>query len=409
MPARTRRPFFRFGPGALVTAAFIGPGTITTCSLAGARFGFALLWGLVFSVIATIILQEMAARLGIITHMGLGEALRRQFSSKISGIITVILVISAITIGNAAFETGNILGSSLGLQSMILPGRLSLRFWALVSGAAAFLLLLAGNYKLIERALVALVIIMSLTFLTTAVIISPHLSDLLKGMFIPAVPDGSLLTLVGLIGTTVVPYNLFLYASAVQERWNRAEDLPEARTDLSVSVILGGFISMAIIVTSAVAFHGSGTGITNASDLAVQLEPLLGSWAKYVISIGLFAAGISSAITAPLAAAYATAGILGWKKDLSSWRFRLVWMSIIAVGLIFSMIGFSPLEAILFAQAANGILLPVIAVYLLVVMNSRAIMGDNVNGLLSNITGVFVVLTALGLGIRSLLHAAGII
>jgi len=292
---------------------------------------------------------------------------------------------------------------------MLLLGRLPVRFWAMISGAAAFLILLAGNYKLIERVLVALVIIMSLTFLTTAIIISPKLPDLLKGMFVPSVPEGSLLTLVGLIGTTVVPYNLFLHASAVQERWSRPEDLPEARADISVSVILGGFISMAIIVTSAVAFFGSGTGITSASDLAVQLEPLLGSWAKYVISIGLFAAGISSAITAPLAAAYATAGILGWKKDLASWRFRLVWMAIIAVGVTFSMIGFSPLEAILFAQAANGILLPVIAVYLLVVMNSRTIMGDNVNGLLSNITGAIVVLTALGLGIRSLLHVAGII
>jgi manganese transport protein len=409
MPAPARRPFFRFGPGALVTAAFIGPGTITTCSLAGARFGFALLWGMVFSVLATIILQEMAARLGIITHMGLGEALRRQFSSTASRIITVILVISAITIGNAAFETGNILGASLGLQSMVLSIKLPLRFWAALSGAVAFILLLAGNYKLIERFLIALVIIMSLTFLTTAIIISPHLSDLLKGMFIPSMPDGSLLALVGLIGTTVVPYNLFLHASAVQERWSRPEDLPEARTDLSVSVILGGFISMAIIVTSAVAFYGSGTGINSASDLAVQLEPLLGSWARYVISAGLFAAGISSAITAPLAAAYATAGILGWKKDLNSWRFRIIWMTIIAVGLIFSMIGFSPLEAILFAQAANGILLPVIAIYLLVVMNSRTIMGDNVNRLLSNITGIIVVLAALGLGIRSILHVAGII
>jgi manganese transport protein len=408
MPSPVRRPFFRFGPGALVTAAFIGPGTITTCSLAGARFGYALLWGMVFSVLATIILQEMAARLGIITHTGLGEALRRQFTTPATRIITAVMVISAIAIGNAAFETGNILGASIGLQSLLLPKELPVRFWAALTGAAAFLLLLAGSYKLIEKVLVALVIIMSLTFLTTAIIISPHLPELLKGMFVPSIPAGSLLTLVGLIGTTVVPYNLFLHASAVQERWSSPDDLPEARTDISVSVILGGFISMAIIVTSSVAFHATGNSVTNASDLGAQLEPLLGSWAKYVISVGLFAAGISSAITAPLAAAYATAGILGWKRDLNSWRFRLVWIAIIITGVTFSMIGFSPLEAILFAQAANGILLPVIAVYLLVVMNNRKIMGDNVNRLLSNISGAIVVLIALVLGVRSILHVAGI-
>jgi Mn2+/Fe2+ NRAMP family transporter len=228
-------------------------------------------------------------------------------------------------------------------------------------------------------------------------------------MFVPAIPSGSILTLVGLIGTTVVPYNLFLHASAVQERWKDASGLGEARVDISVSVILGGLISMAIVVTSAVAFFGTGNSITDASDFAVQLEPLLGRWARHVISIGLFAAGISSAITAPLAAAYATAGIFGWKRDLTSWRFRMVWMFILLAGTLFSMLGLKPLEAILFAQAANGILLPVIAIYLLTVMNSRKIMGDNTNTRLSNIAGIIVVLVALGLGVRSILHVIGII
>ena len=141
----------------------------------------------------------------------------------------------------------------------------------------------------------------------------------------------------------------------------------------------------------------------------MQLEPLLGRWARHVISIGLFAAGISSAITAPLAAAYATAGIFGWKRDLNSWRFRMIWMFILLAGTLFSLLGFKPLEAILFAQAANGILLPVIAIYLLSVMNSRKIMGENVNTRLSNIAGIIVVLVALGLGIRSILHVIGII
>jgi len=409
MSSAKKRPFFRFGPGALVTAAFIGPGTITTCSLAGAQFGYALLWGMVFSVVATIILQEMSARLGIITRNGLGEALRIHFSRPASRIITAILVISAITIGNAAFQTGNILGASLGLQTLFGPEQLSLRFWVALNGIAAFILLMAGNYKLIERILIALVIVMSITFLTTAIIISPELPELMKGMAVPSIPRGSVLMLVGLIGTTVVPYNLFLHASAVQERWQSPSDLPEARWDISISVILGGLISMAIIVTSAVAFYGTGRDVTTASDLAVQIEPLMGRWAKYVISTGLFAAGISSAITAPLAAAYATAGIMGWKRDLHSWRFRMIWMFILLAGILFSMAGFKPLEAILFAQAANGILLPLIAVYLLVVMNSRKIMGDNVNTILSNILGTIVVLTAMGLGVRSILHVIGII
>ncbi len=179
-------PLFRIGPGALVTAAFIGPGTITTCSLAGAQFGYALLWGLTFSVVATIILQEMSARLGIITRHGLGEALRTQFSTPAARIITAILVVSSITIGNAAFQTGNILGASIGLHALFGDEILPLRFWVSLTATAAFLLLLAGNYKLIERVLVSLVILMSITFLTTAIVISPRLPEIFKGMFVPA-------------------------------------------------------------------------------------------------------------------------------------------------------------------------------------------------------------------------------
>jgi Mn2+/Fe2+ NRAMP family transporter len=433
MPPPSKRPAFRIGPGALVTAAFIGPGTITTCTLAGAKFGYALLWGMVFSVIATIILQEMAARLGIISKSGLGEALRAHFSKPAARIITAILVISAITLGNAAFQTGNLLGASMGLEALFstesqagattlsaegaaaVPATiftsqtLSIRFWVALTAAIAFILLFVGSYKLIERVLIALVILMSLTFLTTAIIVSPELPSLLKGMFVPIIPAGAVLTLVGLIGTTVVPYNLFLHASAVQERWHSPSDLPAARWDISVSMILGGVISMAVIVTASAAFEGTGTDITSGTDMARQLEPLAGRWAKYIISIGLFAAGISSSITAPMAAAYATAGIMGWKRDLRSARFRMIWMFILLAGVLFAMLGFKPVEAILFAQVANGILLPVIAVYLLVVMNSRKIMGDNVNGLLPNILGAIVVLIATGLGIRSILYVIGII
>ena len=434
MSSGKKRPSFRIGPGALVTAAVIGPGTITTCTLAGASFGYALLWGMVFSVAATIILQEMAARLGIISRNGLGEALRTHFSKPTAKILTAVLVVSAITIGNAAFQTGNLLGASMGLETLFSRGEssgtLTLRFWVALNAAIAFILLFVGSYKLLEKFLVALVILMSLTFVTTAIIVAPALPALLKGMFVPTIPAGAVLTLVGLIGTTVVPYNLFLHASAVQERWHSPSDLPEARWDISVSMILGGVISMAVIVTAAAAFFGgaaSGTdpgalattgaaattansaAISSGADLARQLEPLAGRWAKYIISIGLFAAGISSSITAPVAAAYATAGIMGWKRDLRSWRFRMVWMFILLAGVLFAMLGFKPVEAILFAQVANGILLPVIAIYLLVVMNSRKIMGDNVNTLLSNILGGIVVLIAMGLGVRSILHVIGLI
>ncbi len=402
-----------FGPGILITAAFIGPGTITTCSLTGAGFGYALLWGLVFSIVATIILQEMTARLGIIGKRGLGEALRQQFQSPIPKVIAIVLVLSAILIGNAAYETGNILGASLGMIelsgiSTISIAGFHIQFWGPVIGFIAFGLLMLGSYKSLERILIALVLLMSISFITTTVIIGPELLPILKGMFVPSMPSGSFYMLIGLIGTTVVPYNLFLHASIVQEKWKSKNDLKTARTDLFFSILLGGLISMSIVITAATAFYGTNTEIAGAADLASQLKPLLGNWAGIFMAIGLFAAGISSAITAPLAAAYATSGILGWKIDLKSKRFKTVWMIILMIGIVFSAIGFSPIKAIVFAQFANGILLPVIAIYLLIIMNSKKVLANFTNKPIQNIFGILVVMVMIGLGVKSILHVIGL-
>lgn len=402
------------GPGILVAAAFIGPGTITTCTLAGAKFGYALLWGLLFSIIATIVLQEMTARLGIVTRLGLGEALNKQFTGKVSKYLTIFLVLSAIVIGNAAYETGNILGASLGIEHISKISNVStplgtFKPWGIIIGLLAFTVLITGSYKRLEFTLTSLVILMSISFLTTAIMIGPEMGPMLKGLVVPSIPKGSVLMLIGLIGTTVVPYNLFLHASIVQEKWKSISALKTARLDLIISVILGGIVSMSVVVSSSAAFFGTGNEINGASDLAMQLEPLLGNWAGIFMSIGLFAAGITSAITAPLAAAYATAGMLGWKADLKSWRFRLVWLIILLIGIIFSAIGFNPIRAIVFAQITNGILLPVIAVYLLLVMNSKRLLGEHTNKVFQNIISFIVVIIMLLLGAKSILMATGIL
>lgn len=390
------------GPGAVVTAAFIGPGTVTTATLAGAGFGFALLWALTFSILATLVLQEMSARLGLATGAGLGEAIREQFRGS-ARIVAAVLVISAIAIGNAAFETGNLLGAGLGLSG---AAGGSTRIWALLIAAIAFSLLWTGRYRAIERAMIAMVVLMSVVFLGTAMLARPPFLEVLRGMFVPSLPntDRALVVAVGLIGTTVVPYNLFLHASAVRERWSGPEHLPVARTDLGVAIILGGIVSMSIVATSASALAGSGTEITNAGDMATQLEPLLGAWARVFFSAGLFAAGMTSAITAPLAAAYAAAGALGWPGDLRDRRLRAVWLLVLLSGAAFATAGVRPVPAILFAQVANGVLLPAVALFLLFAVNSSR-MGRYRNGVAANAAGGAVVLVAIGLGFWAVYRA----
>ncbi len=383
------------GPGAIIAAAFIGPGTVTTATLAGARYGYALLWALGFSIVATLVLQEMAARLGLVTGAGLGDAVRARFTGARRA-LAVGLVIAAVVVGNAAYETGNLLGAALGMNG-IAAG--DVRGWALGFAAFAALLLWSGRYRAIERLMIAMVVLMSVVFLATAVVLAPSLPAIARGLFVPSLPDGtaSLLVALGLIGTTVVPYNLFLHAAIVRERWHGAEDLPAARADAAVAIVLGGVVSAAIVVTSAAALRQGAGSVTGAADMATQLEPLLGGWARAFFAMGLLAAGVTSAITAPLAAAYAAAGALGWPRDLRDRRLRMVWGAVVLTGAAFAAAGVRPVPAILFAQVANGLLLPAVAVFLLLAAND-ARMGRWRNGLLANTIGVLVVVITLVLG-----------
>jgi manganese transport protein len=315
-------------------------------------------------------------------------------------------VVAALTFGNAAFEMGNITGAALGLAAL---GGLSLRAWGLIVGAGAFVVLALGVYRTIERLLIVMVVVMSITFVVTAILVRPHLGAIARGMFLPSLPEGSVVTVIALIGTTVVPYNLFLHASAVKEKWSDAASVPDTlklvRLDTGLSVLLGGLVTLAILITAATCYP-VGTELESAAAMAEQLEPLLGSAAKTFFAIGLLAAGLTSAITAPLAAAYATAGALGWPSDLRSWRFRAMWAVIVVIGTALAVAGYSPVDAIVFAQAANGILLPVIAVFLLVVVNRSDLLGQYTNRLTANLLGVLVVATAAGIGIYKLIDVS---
>jgi NRAMP (natural resistance-associated macrophage protein)-like metal ion transporter len=390
----------RLGPGLLVTAAFIGPGTLVTASRAGASFGFALLWAVLFSTVATAVLQEMAARLGLVTRLGLSEAIRKSFAQPLTRILALGLIALAITGGNAAYETGNLLGASLGLE--ILSG-VSPRFWSVGIAIAAFALLASGTYRVIQSVLVSLVVLMSVVFLAAAALVRPSLDELLHGTFVPSIPEGSLLTVIALIGTTVVPYNLFLHASSVQEKWpserfSTDAALVESRFDTALSIALGGIVTGAIVVVATPLF-ARGIEAASPAFVAQQLEPILGSGARVFYGLGLFAAGLTSAITAPLAAAYATCGALGLPRDLRSMPFRAVWAFVIVTGLSLALLGGSPTEAIVLAQAANGLLLPFVALFLLVVVNDDKLMGKFRNRPLSNALGLMVVLTVVGLGL----------
>lgn len=410
------------GPAILVTAAFIGPGTVTVCTIAGAQFGYALAWGLVVAMLSAIALQEMAARLGVIGQKGLGETLADSLAGSVWKWPLILLVISALYVGNSAYQAGNLTGAALGVAA-VTGDDASVKVYAGLIALIAGAVFLRGSYRLIERFLIVVVLFMSLAFITTFMVVKPNLSALLQGAVVPVIPEGGLSTLITLIGTTVVPYNLFLHSSAARTRWQaldrlnavdgpraieglRAENaLKAARSDTIISISIGGLVSILILSTAAASFFGSGAVIENAGDMAYQLEPVFGDSAKYLLAAGLFAAGLSSAITAPMATAYAVSEILGMKSDTTGTVFRFIALSVLAFGSLSALLELRPLEIILFAQLANGLLLPIIALFLVVVMNQKSLLGKHTNTWVSNIIGLTIVVLTSSLGVRMVLSA----
>jgi Mn2+/Fe2+ NRAMP family transporter len=381
----------------VIAAAFIGPGTVTTAAASGARFGLSLLWALAFSTVACLVLQEASARVTVVSGSSLAEAIRLRFRSGAAGLLVMLLVLGAIVLGCAAYEAGNILGGVAGIGLQI---DLSPRLITVVVGLAAALLLFLGSAAVVARLLGVVVAVMGVTFLATAVVIGPSAAGLLRGTFVPALPVGSSLLVLGLIGTTVVPYNLFLGSGIAA-----GQKLGELRWGLAIAVVLGGVISMGIVVVGTAV-----VGPFSFEALAEALAGRLGGWASAFLAVGLFAAGFSSAVTAPLAAAITARGLFGpddrrWRER--AWRYRAVWVGVLAAGVGFGLAGVRPIPVIILAQALNGILLPFVAVFLFVVVNDRALMGGRgLNGWLSNTLMGLVVAVTVVLGTVKMTGAA---
>ncbi|TDQ19197.1 NRAMP (natural resistance-associated macrophage protein)-like metal ion transporter [Algoriphagus boseongensis] len=392
----------KIGPGPLVTAAFIGPGTVTVCTLAGIDYDFTLLWALALSILATVYLQEISGRIGLITQQDLSELIRNQTPRKVIKLLSVILILAAIGLGNAAYQGGNISGANLGLgvfwEAPVWDiGQLSIQSGSLLFGILASLLLWSGNFNRIEKVLVGLVLTMSLAFIVSAILTKPDLGKLAIG-FVPSFDPGKFPTVVALIGTTVVPYNLFLYASLVKKKWRNPSSLPSMRTDISVSVILGGLVSMGILV---VGVANPSTQLENAQDIAKGLSGVFGDLGSFLMGFGLMAAGMTSAITAPLAGGLVICGVLGWSQEIKSKSMRGSMGIILILGIVFSSFGIRPVTLITLAQLANGILLPVISGWLIWAGSQADFLGKYKNSSLATSIGILIWLITFILGMKS--------
>ncbi|MDA0773585.1 MAG: Nramp family divalent metal transporter [Bacteroidetes bacterium] len=361
----------QIGPGVLVTAAFIGPGTLTVCTMAGVHAGTQLLWVVVLATLITIFIQNIAARIAWKTGSGLATSMIKNTAHPLLRWFFLVLILAAILVGNTAYQGGNLSGAFLGFDKIVtLPsfsiGNQTFALRSLIIGVMAAWVLWKGNTRLIKNILLSVVLLMSASFLIAAILVQPNFMSLVKGLLLPQIPQGDWKLVVALLGTTIVPYNLFLHAALVKSKNSQITSLAALKRDTQYAVCTGGLISICIIIAASAV---QGAEISSVTDLGKSLVPIYGNRAEYFVAFGLFAAGFSSAITAPLAAGYVAEECMQWSAD--SKKSKWVALLVLTIGLTMTLFELRPIEIIRLAQWANGLLLPLVGLFLWALMRKE--------------------------------------
>jgi Mn2+/Fe2+ NRAMP family transporter len=336
----------------VISAAFIGPGTITTAITAGSQFDIQLLWTVVFATIACIVLQEVSARITIASGVNFGKALSLKFGTG-RGIWIKWIVALPVLMGCAAYEAGNILGAVSGL-SLLTTVRIEIL--TIVISILVGIVLWFGGSKTISLLMTFLVGLMGIAFFSLALKADYTFSEILKNSMITTIPKGGEWLTIALIGTTIVPYNIFI-GSAI----SKGNTVSFMRIGLIISVVIGGAITTWIMIA------GTLTGkFSTFNELAIALKDKMGLIGPMALGVGLFAAGFSSSITSPYAASLIASTVLESEKKKI---ITAVWMIVLLIGFSVGISGLKPIPVILAVQALNGFVLPLLTYFLILLIN----------------------------------------
>ncbi len=402
---RFRRLFILLGvvgPGLITSNADNDAGGIATYSQAGAQFGYKMLAILVAVTISLAVVNEMGARMGVVTGKGLADLIRERFGVRGTTFAMLLLLFA-----NAFTTVAEFAGIAAGMELFGIPRFISVPAAAVV----IWLLVVRGSYPLVEKVLLAIGLVY-LTYVVSGFLVGPPWKEVLRGSLVPQlVPTRDYFLLaIALIGTTVTPWMQFYLQAAVADKGIPNENLAYSRADVLVGAVVTDVIAWFIIVATAATLSGhlSSAQLANmqAADFARALEPVAGRFATALFAVGLIGASILAAHVVPLSTAYAVTEAFGWERGVGhrfgeAAAFYGIFTGLIAVGALAVLIPGLPLVSlILLSQDANGLILPAILVFMLVLLNDRRIMGRYVNGRFANaIAGVtvavLILLTAL--------------
>ncbi|MEC4686430.1 MAG: Nramp family divalent metal transporter [Nitrospirota bacterium] len=388
--------FSVFGPGIITANIDNDASGITTYSVAGARFGYALLWTLLPTTVSLIVVQEMIARMGVVTGKGLSDLIRENFGVKVTFYMMLGLFVANLgtTMANLAGWAASMEILGFSKYAMVPVG--SLAIWLLVT---------KGTYRTVERVLL-LACIIYIGYVVSGIMAKPDWSLVFKRLVVPEIkadPEYIMLT-IAIIGTTITPWMQFYLQSSIAEKGIKKKDYGASRLDVVLGCSITNIISFFIIVTCATVLFPADIRINEASEAAMALKPFAGRFSSLIFAVSLANASLLGAIIVPLATAYYTCEAMGWEAGVNKTfkeapQFMWIYTSIIIIASLLVLIPGAPLVTLMvLSSVVNGLILPFVLYYALKLANNKKIMGDYTNSRIFNIiawatVGVIIFLT----------------
>jgi len=371
------------GPGIITSNVDNDAGGIATYSICGARFGYTMLWSLVPITVLLVVVQEMGMRMGVVTGKGLSDLIRERFGVRVTFYLMFAMLI--INLGNTVAEFAGV-AASMGIVGV------SKYISVPAAAAVVWLVVVKWNYKRVEKIFLAACLIY-VSYIVAGFLVKPSWSEIAANVARPQVRwDGAyLMMLVGLVGTTIAPWMQFYLQAAVVEKGIKISEYRVARWDVIIGSVVVSVVAFFIIVACGATLYRYGIPIENAADAAVALKPLAGRYASLLFGFGLLNASLFAASILPLSTAFFISEAFGWeagvdKKFVEAPQFYFLYTAIVAAGAVAVLWPGVPLLFVMYlSQVVNGVALPVIIIFMLVLINDRRLMGDYVNGLGQNV------------------------
>ncbi|MHC1713137.1 MAG: Nramp family divalent metal transporter [Solidesulfovibrio sp.] len=370
------------GPGIITANVDNDAGGISTYSLAGARYGYSLLWMLIPTTISLVVVQEMCARMGAVTGKGLSDLIRESF-----GLRTTFYIMIALFLTNLGNTISEFAGIAAGMEIFGISKFVSVPLAAVI----VWLLIVKGSYRIVERVFLFACVVY-LAYPLAALSADVNWGEVARASVTPSMPadGGYVAMMIALIGTTIAPWMQFYQQAAVVEKGITAEKYGYTRLDVIIGCVFAVLVALFIVVACAASIHRQGLPVETAADAALALEPLVGKYASWLFGVGLINASLFAAGVLPLSTAYYICEAMGWElgidKDFRKapeffWLFTIS----IAIGALTILLPGMPLLGVMYiSQVVNGVMLPFVLVFILLLVNDKRLMGKYVNGPIFN-------------------------